>query len=211
MFFWNSLAFFHDPADVGNLISGSSAFSKTSLNIRKFTVHVLLKPGLENFEHYCTSVGDECNCVVVWAFFGTAFLWDWISVISPVLKKIQSQSPKSFSSVVHRITAGAQQWMCTVHSRSWEDWKGGIGWSIFTTKEVYFLSSCVRVCAPAKEKTALHWSKRIIDLYTNLYIINTLDAAQDNFRSNARSQTQGDVLFKFSPLATLEHSLSLKI
>ena len=47
--------FFHDPADVGNLISGSSAFSKT-LNIRKFTVHVLLKPGLENFEHYFTSV-----------------------------------------------------------------------------------------------------------------------------------------------------------
>ena len=48
--------FFHDPADVGNLISGSSAFSKTSLNIRKFTVHLLLKPGLENFEHYFTSM-----------------------------------------------------------------------------------------------------------------------------------------------------------
>ena len=48
--------FFHDPADVGNLISGSSAFSKISLNIRKFTVHILLKPGLENFEHYFTSV-----------------------------------------------------------------------------------------------------------------------------------------------------------
>ena len=49
-------SFFHDPADVGNLISGSSAFSKSSLNIWKFTVHVLLKPGLENFEHYFTSV-----------------------------------------------------------------------------------------------------------------------------------------------------------
>ena len=48
--------FFDDPADVGNLISGSSAFSKTSLNIWKFTVHVLLKPGLENFEHYFTSM-----------------------------------------------------------------------------------------------------------------------------------------------------------
>ena len=69
--------FFHDPADVGNLISGSSAFSKTSLNIGKFTVHVLLKPGLENFEHYFTSMWDECNCAVVWAFFGIAFLWDW--------------------------------------------------------------------------------------------------------------------------------------
>ena len=66
--------FFDDPADVGNLISGSSAFPTTSLNIWKFTVHVLLKPGLENFEHYFTSVWDECNCAVVWAFFGIAFL-----------------------------------------------------------------------------------------------------------------------------------------
>ena len=57
--------FFHDPVDVGNLISGSSAFSKTSLNIWKFTAHVLLKPGLENFEHYFISVRDECNCAVV--------------------------------------------------------------------------------------------------------------------------------------------------
>ena len=48
--------FFNDSVDVGNLISGSSAFSKTSLNIWKFTVHVLLKPGLENFEHYFASV-----------------------------------------------------------------------------------------------------------------------------------------------------------
>ena len=82
--------FFHDPADVGNLICGSSAFSKTSLNIREFTVHVLLKPGLENFEHYFTSVWDECNCVVVWAFFGIAFLCDWnenwpFSVLWPLL------------------------------------------------------------------------------------------------------------------------------
>ena len=69
--------FFDDSADVGSLISGSSAFSKTSLNIWKFTVHILLKPGLENFEHYFTSVWDECNCAVVWAFFGIPFLWDW--------------------------------------------------------------------------------------------------------------------------------------
>ena len=69
--------FFHDPADVGNLISGSSAFSKASLNIWKFAAHIFLKPGLENFELYFTSVWDECNCVVVWAFFGIAFLWDW--------------------------------------------------------------------------------------------------------------------------------------
>ena len=69
--------FFNDPADIGNLISGSSAFSKSSLNIWKFSVHVLLKPGLENFEHYFTSVWDRCNCAVVWAIFGIAFLRDW--------------------------------------------------------------------------------------------------------------------------------------
>ena len=54
--FLESPCFFYDPADVGNLISGSSVFSKSSLNIWKFTVHILLKPGLENFEHYFASV-----------------------------------------------------------------------------------------------------------------------------------------------------------
>ena len=68
--------FFNDPVDVVNLISGSSAFSKTSLNIWKFTVQVLLKPALENFEHYFASVWDECNCVVVWTFL-------WFSVCLP--------------------------------------------------------------------------------------------------------------------------------
>ena len=63
--------------NAGNLISGSSALSKTSLNIWKFLVHVLLNPGLENFEHYFTSVWDECNYVVVWTLFVIAFLWDW--------------------------------------------------------------------------------------------------------------------------------------
>ena len=60
--------FFYDPTDVGNLISGSSAFSKSILNIWKFLVHVLLKLHLENFEHYLASVWKECNCAVVWAF-----------------------------------------------------------------------------------------------------------------------------------------------
>ena len=58
-------SFFYNPADVGNLISGSSAFSKSSLNIWEFTVHVPLKPGLENFEHYFASVWNECNGVIV--------------------------------------------------------------------------------------------------------------------------------------------------
>ena len=57
--------FFDDTMNVGNLISGSSAFSKSSLNIWTFSVHVLLKPGLENFEYYFASMWDECNCAGV--------------------------------------------------------------------------------------------------------------------------------------------------
>ena len=63
--------------DVGNLISGSSASSKSSLNIWWFSVHILLKPSLENLGHYLASMWNKCNCVVVWTFFGTTFLWDW--------------------------------------------------------------------------------------------------------------------------------------
>ena len=75
--------FFFVPTDVGNLIFVSSAiffssaFSKPSLSIWKFSLHVLLKPSLENFEHYFASVWDECNCAVLWTFFGIAFLLDW--------------------------------------------------------------------------------------------------------------------------------------
>ena len=69
--------FFHDPADVGNLISDSSAFSISSLNVWKFMIHILLKPALENFKNYLTGMWDECNYAVVWAFFGVAFLGDW--------------------------------------------------------------------------------------------------------------------------------------
>ena len=57
--------FLYDPTDVGNLISDSSGFSKSRLNIWKFLVHVLLKSGLENFKHYFASMRDECNCAVV--------------------------------------------------------------------------------------------------------------------------------------------------
>ena len=66
--------FLDDPADIGNLISGSSAFSKTCVNIWKFMVHISLKPGLENFELYFTSVRDECNCAVL------NILWNYLSL-----------------------------------------------------------------------------------------------------------------------------------
>ena len=73
--------FFDDVADNLQMLAIWSLvrlpFLKSSLNIWKFTVHILLKPGLENFEHYFASLWDEYNCAVVWAFFGIAFLWDW--------------------------------------------------------------------------------------------------------------------------------------
>jgi len=69
--------FFYDPVNVGNLISGSSNFSKSSLNIWKFSVHILLKPSLKDFEHYLASMWNESNCMVVYTFSGIAFLWDW--------------------------------------------------------------------------------------------------------------------------------------
>ena len=74
--------FFCDPADVCSLIFGSSAFSKSSLNIWKFLVHIQLKRGLENFQHYFASMWDECSCAVVWIFFGIDFLRDWNEIFS---------------------------------------------------------------------------------------------------------------------------------
>ena len=103
-------SFFYDPVDVGNLTSGSSAFSKSSLNIWKFTVHVLLKPGLENFEHFFTSVWDKCNRVVVRAFFGIAFFRDWnenwsFPVLWPLLSfpNLLPYWMQHFHSIIFRI------------------------------------------------------------------------------------------------------------
>ena len=75
--FMEHSCFFDNLVDVGNSFSGSSTFSKSSLNIWKFMVHKLLKLDFENFEHYFADVWDEWNCVVVWAFFGIGFLWNW--------------------------------------------------------------------------------------------------------------------------------------
>ena len=69
--------FLSDPTDIGNLASGSSAFSKSSLYIWMFSVHVLLKLSLKDFEHYLPSMWSEHNCMAVCTFFGTALLWDW--------------------------------------------------------------------------------------------------------------------------------------
>ena len=77
VFFWNSLAFsvIQCMLEIWPLVP--LPFPNPALNIWTFTVHIVLKPGLENFEHYFASVCDECNCAAVWTFFGIAFLWDW--------------------------------------------------------------------------------------------------------------------------------------
>ena len=95
--------FFNDPAGVDNLISGSSAFSKFSCT----SVHVLLKPCLENFEDYFASMWEEYNCAVVWAFFGIAFLWGWnenwpFPVLWPLLTfpNLQAYWVQHFNSII---------------------------------------------------------------------------------------------------------------
>ena len=75
--FLECACFFYDPTDVGNLISGSSMFSKSSLYVWKFSVHILLNPSSKDFEHYLASMWNEYNCMVVWTFFDIALLWDW--------------------------------------------------------------------------------------------------------------------------------------
>ena len=137
MFFSGTLLLFYDPTDVGNEISSSSAFSQSSLHIWKFTVHVLLKPGLENFEHYFTSLWDKGNCEVVWTFFGISFLWDcnenWpFPVLWPLLSfpnslayRVQSAAGilssagiLSAAYWVHGITqAGMLEWFAISSSR----------------------------------------------------------------------------------------------
>ena len=107
--FLDFLCFTYDPTDIGNLISGSCAFSKSSLYIWKFSIQALLKCSLKDFEHNLTSMGSECNCPVVWTIFSTALVWNceenWpFSVLSPVLGfpvcwqiEYSTLTPSSFS------------------------------------------------------------------------------------------------------------------
>ena len=99
--------FFDNPANVGNLISGSSAFSKTAWTFGSSRFMVLLKPGLETFEHCFASVWDECNYAVIWTFFGIAFLWDWneswpFPVLWPLLSfpNLQAYWVQHFHSII---------------------------------------------------------------------------------------------------------------
>ena len=69
--------FLYDPANAGNLISGSSSFSKPNLDVWKFLVRIMLKPSMHDFKHDLTSIGDACNCLMVWTFFSTVLLGNW--------------------------------------------------------------------------------------------------------------------------------------
>ena len=117
--------FFHDPADVGNLISGSSAFSKSSLNIWKFSVHVLLKSSLENVEHYFASMWNKCICSVVWTLFGIAFLWDWnencfFPVLWPLLRfpNLLTYWIQHFHSLISSNSITSSSFVCSDASQS---------------------------------------------------------------------------------------------
>ena len=92
--------FFDDPADVSNLISGSSDFSKTSLNIWKFTVHILLKPGLENLEYYFTIVMEYYSTIKKNAFESVVMRW---MNLGPIIQSEVSQKQKHQCSILTHI------------------------------------------------------------------------------------------------------------
>ena len=138
-FFLEFSCFFFDPTKFGNLISGFSAFSKSSLCIWNFYIHILLKPSLETFKHYFASMWDECNCVAVWTFFGIAFLWDrkenwslpvlWLLLSFPnlVLYWVQHFNSKAFR--ILNSLAGIPSpllalfiWLCTPRCLKVCDW-----------------------------------------------------------------------------------------
>ena len=134
MIFLEFSCFFYGPTDVGNLISGSSAFSKSSLNIWNFLVHIVLKLSLDNFEHGLVSMWNECNCAVVWTFFGIAFLWDlsenwpfpvlWPLLCFPnVLAYWWKQSPVNHWTTVQVVfTHLSMKTLCAPGPRRKEQW-----------------------------------------------------------------------------------------
>jgi len=135
--------FFYDERNVDNLISGSSAFSKSSLYIQNFPVHVQLKPSLKDFEHYLASMWNESKCGVVWTFFGIALLWDWY--FNDLLK------PPNFGLLILCIQV---HWLFSlfcfsVHPMSFKFWliflilKFSFGYSILYIVFLYWYFCCL--------------------------------------------------------------------
>ena len=101
---------FCNPTDIGGLNSCSSSFSKSSLYIWNFLVHIQLEPSLKDFENNLASTWNECNCTVVWTFFGIACLWDWTEnypfpVLWPLLTfpNLLAYWMQYFNSIILRI------------------------------------------------------------------------------------------------------------
>jgi len=117
---------FYDPADVGNLISGSAAFSQSKLCIWKLSLHVLLKPSLKDFEHYLAGMWNECHCVVIWTFFGIALIWDWNENWPfPVLIKdlrIKSELPTASLPFASSLVSSALTHSTLCSSHCWSSW-----------------------------------------------------------------------------------------
>ena len=135
MFLWNCLAF-----GWSNGFWQFDLFSKSRLNIWKFSVYVLLKPGLENFEHCFASVWDECNCVVLWAFFVIAFLWDW-----------NENGPFPVENLIHIMRLSGAR-------RTSAPWKWYINkWKVFSLAN-YKGNWCVCMCEELKPRKIV-WLK----------------------------------------------------
>ena len=136
-FFLEFSCFLYDPMDVGHLISSSSAFSKSSLYIWKFSVHILFKPNLKDFDHYLASMWNECNCMVVWTFINVphSFPHGSVGKESACNEGDSDSIPGLRRSTGERIDYPLQySWASLVAHlvnnppAMWETWVGSLGW-----------------------------------------------------------------------------------
>ena len=162
MFFLEFFCFFYNPTDVGNFISGSSAFCKSSLNIWKFSVHVLLKLHLENFEHYFASMWKEYNCAVVWAFFGT------YSTSKAKPQSCLNASHHYFRSVTLRALVSGEE----AHYTDWPQWNFTATSLVWTRNAIQLLLSCsilLSLSLLPSSKTLFCTSSYISSRFQNLF------------------------------------------
>ena len=121
--------FLCDPANVGNLISGSSAFSKPSLNTWKFSVHTMLKASLKDFEHNLTSMGDDCNCLVVWTLF-SMFVHHCLAMEKGLVQLSEAMSHAVWD-YPRQMGQSGEFWQNVIHwRREWETTPVYLPWEL---------------------------------------------------------------------------------